>query len=387
MESADGLIVVAYDLFIERETATDRFIRTKIKALSQIFPDITIITNRVNGHSEDYVKVITPKISFSSKILNIGYLNLFALISIHKIKKNVKGKKPIVYTLGSFFIFLAAYLKFFLGIKVVVDVDTWFMCYDYSEVKATFLWYVLEKFIEPINKLFYSICINEFEADYLIRKGFNKNKLNICHNVAPDLPIKEKQSCRQSLISTYGFPPDSVIVAFHGPGSAAHNRESVKMITETAKSLQGLDRIKYLIIGSGFVPEEMIDKSLKSSFVFTGFLNNDKMYDALRGSTIYFCPIAEGFLGGTKTKITEGAMVGLPVVTNSLGAKGFDTSSVPFLFDDDMGKSIEMLYTNPELIDSIGRQCKEYVRKNYSYSSLLSSYVNFFSEISGYTAD
>jgi glycosyltransferase involved in cell wall biosynthesis len=339
----------------------------------------------VSDNFKKSIEILTPRMHFKNKILNILYLNLFAMIKVHKKRKIWDGEKPIFYMVGSFFPFLAFYLKYFLRIEVVVDVDTWFVCYDYSEVKATFLWYALEKVIEPFNKFFYSISINEFEANYLIKKGFAPNRVDICHVIIPDmaeLHLKDKETCRQLLLSTYGIPPESVIIAFHGPGNSTHNRESVKMIARTATELSDLDKIKFLIIGDGYAKEEIIGKNKETSFIFAGFLDKERMYDILRGSDIYFCPIARGSLGGTKTKITEAAMLGLPVVTNSLGAMGYDKRCMPFLCDDDMAKSITNLFISRDF-ESLGKKCQEYIIRNYSYSRSLSFYAYLFSKIRG----
>ena len=375
------LFVVVYDLFREEETATDKLFKNKIKSMSEIVNSITLFTNKVNYHSMGNVKVLKPEISFKSKILNLLLLNLFVAVKFKKQKGTWNDNEPVFYLIGSFFIFLALYLKYIKKVKVIVDVDTWFVCYNYSEVIATFFWFFLEKFIEPLNKLFYSVTLNEYEASYLIKKGFSPNKVSICHIAAPNLSLNDKKSCRLELLREYGLPENSFLLAFHGPGNAPHNIETVKLIIQTANKLKEEKRMKFLIIGGGYNSTELGYLDKNESIIFTGFLDNEKMYCVLRGSDIYFCPIGTGFLGGTKTKMAEAAMLGLPVVTNRLGALGYNENFLPFLYDDDLMNSILYLYSSDNLLE-LGEKTRSYIIQNYSLKNMVKFYNSLFSYLS-----
>lgn len=91
---------------------------------------------------------------------------------------------------------------------------------------------------------------------------------------------------------------------------------------------------------------------------FTGYVTD--MKKALEGNDIFICPIVAG--SGVKNKILQASMVGLPIVTTSLGIEGIDKriKECVFLADSaqEMARSINQINTmsSPDLTSRIKMQ-------------------------------
>jgi glycosyltransferase involved in cell wall biosynthesis len=103
---------------------------------------------------------------------------------------------------------------------------------------------------------------------------------------------------------------------------------------------------------------------------FAGFVDDFKK--ALRENTVFLAPIAYGT--GIKTKIVEAMALGLPVVTNSIGAEGLAVENGYHMFvEDDYQKLagiFDRLHTDEILRKSIGHNARRLIKENYRWDKL-----------------
>ena len=126
----------------------------------------------------------------------------------------------------------------------------------------------------------------------------------------------------------------------------------------------------------GKCPDIVKKRYLKKSFVhFLGRVEDLKA--AVQSSLIFVAPIVYGT--GIKTKIIEAMAMGMPVVTNEVGAEGINAKrDEAFIVRDnahDIASAIDMLIENKDLCLKMGKNASEYIRKNHSWQNMYEAFI------------
>lgn len=160
---------------------------------------------------------------------------------------------------------------------------------------------------------------------------------------------KEKNSV--SFVGNFEYPP---------------NVDSLRMIVHEV--LPHVRRkIKIYAIGKVNDP---VKKEFEDKIIFLGMVDDIRKY--VHSTVIFLSPIAYGT--GIKTKILEAMAMGMPVITNSVGAEGINIiNGVNAIVSDDMKKiayEVERLLDNSEECKRLGKKAKKTIAENYQWEEI-----------------
>lgn len=198
------------------------------------------------------------------------------------------------------------------------------------------------------------ILVSEKEAEY-INTMTNTNKA-IAIPVGVDYKYLSEDIGKTSANST---------VSFMGNLNVAANVDSLDIIIR--KILPVIEsKVKLTVIGT--CSEEIKSKYKDVINVeFTGRVDDFRPY--IKSSKIFLSPIAYG--SGIKTKILEAMAMGMPVVTNSIGAEGLDVKDGRELIvkDDytEIVSAVKELLNNEMLRKDLGERGQKFVQQYHDW--------------------
>ena len=155
-------------------------------------------------------------------------------------------------------------------------------------------------------------------------------------------------------------------LSFVGNLKIAANADSLNLIVTNVLPMTGQD-VKLYMIGAS---TENVKRKYKdcSNVIFTGMVDDLRKY--VKETQVFISPIAYG--SGIKTKIIEAMAMGMPVVTNSIGAEGLNVTDGRELFvkDDyvDMIKAVIELLNDERLRKEIGRRGQKFVQQYHDWN-------------------
>lgn len=165
---------------------------------------------------------------------------------------------------------------------------------------------------------------------------------------------------------------ESGTASFVGNMKTAANVDSVRMIIEKILPLsKKLQRIDFI----GGCPDSLVKEYEGNPRVhFTGRVEDLRPY--VKRTNLFLSPLAYGT--GIKTKILEAMAMGMPVVTNSIGAEGIPgVNNVHWLTSDNYAKLaeyIDYLIDNPDAGRKIGHSAQEFVKKDFQWEYIFSQF-------------
>lgn len=191
--------------------------------------------------------------------------------------------------------------------------------------------------------------------------------------------LKEEKCYTVSLGVDYSYFSEEIevnqqsnAIAFVGNFGYSPNLDSLSFIAN--RVLPDLPRdIKLYVIGK-------ISEANKSNFsderiVFCGQVD-DLRYNVKKAS-VFLSPILYG--SGIKTKILEAMAMGMPVITNSIGAEGLNvTNGKELIIAEDAegnAKKVMKLLSDPELREKVGKQGQEYVHQYHDWERVYDAFA------------
>lgn len=167
------------------------------------------------------------------------------------------------------------------------------------------------------------------------------------------------------------YSPCENRVAFVGNFGYTPNVDSLKLITEQV--LPNLDeRIKLIAVGKA--PADVVAQYQSVRVAFTGTVDDLRPY--IKQCSVFLAPIAYG--SGIKTKILEAMAMGIPVVTNSVGAEGISAENgVDFFVTDDyieMARIVNGLIQDKEKAQKAGHAGALYVQRHHQWDDILGKF-------------
>lgn len=126
----------------------------------------------------------------------------------------------------------------------------------------------------------------------------------------------------------------------------------------------------------GNCPRNIRKKYLNKNFIhFLGRVEDLRVN--VQSSWIFVAPIVYGT--GIKTKIIEAMAMGMPVITNEIGAEGINARrNIDFIVRDDaadIASAIDMLIKNKNLCLEMGKNASEYIKRNHSWNNMYEAFV------------
>ena len=371
------ILVVSYKPLSLNGTATDKFHLNKIRAISSNPKrKITLIYARRKDGMEDFGNETfnLKPISTNSKFKPFTHFLVFIYTLIYLIVE--RKKIEIFYAVGGEFMPLMMFAKKFLGYKTISDIDTYTIAYGNGEIMSAGLYDLVERIFEPLSK-FADVCIviNDRDKSMLLEKGFREANMIVMPPSINTVSIDQEAitSMRKQFTKEHKIVEPAFIITFHGSANAPHNKAAIDNIIETIlpKVILKHDNAFFLIIGGGYDHDKSTFSSNKDRVYFTGFLSEDQMKNLLLLSDIYIAPMSVGAKGGTKTKIIEAAMHGLPVITTDEVYEQYAQENCPFLISkvEDFDKVIDILMSDNHLLNNVKSTTLNYVVSNYSHKN------------------
>lgn len=162
--------------------------------------------------------------------------------------------------------------------------------------------------------------------------------------------------------------------SFVGNMKTAANIDSVRLIIhDIIPHCKHLKKVYFI----GIVTDELRKEFENNSHVcFTGKV--DDLRDQVKKTQLFLSPLAYGT--GIKTKILEAMAMGMPVVTNSVGAEGIDAKSdVHWLVSDEKRKIAE--YVDCLIMDEnkrkeIGKNAQELIEEQFQWEYIFNGFSN-----------
>ena len=135
--------------------------------------------------------------------------------------------------------------------------------------------------------------------------------------------------------------------------------------------------VKFMVVGKA--PDEIKDKYRNNKQVFfTGRV--ERLEDYICKSRIFLSPLLYGT--GIKTKILEAMSMGIPVITNDVGAEGIEVENGKHLWienkEEKLAARIDDVLDNPENAESIALNGKKLVEKKYRWEDIWKGFSALF---------
>ncbi|MDR1539491.1 MAG: glycosyltransferase family 4 protein [Clostridiales bacterium] len=163
-------------------------------------------------------------------------------------------------------------------------------------------------------------------------------------------------------------------LSFVGNMNSAQGSDAVDMIiTRVLPKIKAKVTLKIF----GKCPEGVMNRyKFNENVVFTGYV--DDLRIPVAETEVFLAPIPYG--SGIKTKIIEAMAMGMPVVTNSIGAEGINAVNGTHLFieDDfyDMAKLVDFLLRSRDKALEIGANAKKLIQDEYQWEKIWASFAD-----------
>ena len=160
-------------------------------------------------------------------------------------------------------------------------------------------------------------------------------------------------------------------LAFVGNYTYAPNADSIEWICREIIPKLDKDVLFYVI---GKCPDELKQKIQSEQVIVLGFV--DDIREVVKSVEVYLSPITYGT--GIKTKIIEAMAMGVPVVTNSVGAESLSVTSGKELFIangiDEIVNCVNTLFENEALRNNIGAAGQTFVKEHHSWKKVYEAF-------------
>lgn len=229
------------------------------------------------------------------------------------------------------------------------------------------------------SKLLEVCLLNKYDG-IITLSNIDKNKLIKAGVTSPIYSSFASVDTKPSKRSTLG---DGLLLSFIGTSNHLPNYNGIKWFLDNCWSSLLCEDSRYRLQIIGEWSDVLRDEFLKKypNITFTGFVKDT--LDYLQG-TILIVPILVG--SGIRMKILEGATLGIPIVTTSVGCEGIDVVDGVHCSIADEPKSfigkitqLKSQEIQQRYIDNFG----EFVTENYSIEALSKNRKAIYQEIVG----
>ena len=159
------------------------------------------------------------------------------------------------------------------------------------------------------------------------------------------------------------------------------NQNAVKFIAKKIypEIYKKFNEIKFTLIG--MVPENIKRTLERDNFIFTGSITGVNLNKILKESTIALCPVTEG--SGMKVKILNYCAAGLPVITTTIGASGYERVK-SLIIENNLNKYPEIiinLLNHSYKMKILGKKNRIAIEKYYDLDKIADKTIQIYQEI------
>lgn len=231
--------------------------------------------------------------------------------------------------------------------------------YKYSDIKLTnFVHYASGEVADLV------ITMTEGDRRSFVEMGISAAKITLAPN-----------GIDPKLFRYYGQSLKEINIVFIGNMFYLPNRQAVEIILKNI--LPKLRAYNFKATFVGMAPKELTNKHIKNKTVtFTGFI--DDINGELKRATIALCPVVAG--SGMKVKILNFAAAGLPIISSTIGANGYEKLSDIILENnfDKYPQIIRELVRNVPWAKKIGNQNRKDVVRYFSWNKIAKELSNTY---------
>lgn len=201
------------------------------------------------------------------------------------------------------------------------------------------------------------VCMTPRDIKELIEMGAEKSKIDIVPN-----PL---DSDFFPFLGPNTKSPNILFVGnmFYWPNKKAATFIAQKIAPKVIKNLKGATF--YFV---GMVPKDLKEEFQRKNIIFTGSVNDLNSF--LQKSSIALCPILEG--SGMKVKILNYGAAGIPTITTTLGASGYENIK-SLVIEDDLNKYADIIikmFLNKEEMSDRGKKLRKEIESKYDVNRL-----------------
>lgn len=255
-------------------------------------------------------------------------------------------------------IFLGRYLKDKLNVPLFLELHDDETAlkksiggYKYSDIKLTnFVHYASGEIADLVT------AMTKGDVQRFIDIGISTAKLTLAPN-----------GIDPKLFSYHGPNIKERNIVFIGNMFYSPNRQAAEIILKNI-----LPKLKFYNFRATFVgmaPKELVNKYVKNPYVnFTGFIND--INRELKRATLALCPVVAG--SGMKVKVLNFAAAGLPIISTTIGANGYEKLGGIILEDNfnNYHQIIQKLIRNINWTKKIGKQNRKDVVRYFSWNKI-----------------
>ena len=207
------------------------------------------------------------------------------------------------------------------------------------------------------NKFDYITFISPIEAEEFNRQNDTDKAVTL--TMGADI-----EYCAQ-IESVAEHKDNSMVIV--GNYSYAPNAASLKWICEKVMPLLP-ENITYYIIGN--FPKELRQAIKDERIKPLGYV--DDIRTVVKSTEIYLSPVLFGT--GIKTKVVEAMAMGMPVITNTVGAEGLNVTDGKELFikdtPEDIAKTVKMILDDTQLGHKVGKRGQKFVAQYHDWNKI-----------------
>jgi len=236
---------------------------------------------------------------------------------------------------------------------------------SHSLIKKTILKLEIKRVKKAEEKAYrdfdYVLFVSNREADEMNQKCHGDKAVGVgmgtdCEYFSEDT-VSEKEAFTASFVGNMFYPPNADSI-----------RYIVNEIIENSKYLK-----HFYIIGK--YPDSIKEEfSNNEKVIFLGRV--DDIREAVKKTNVFLSPILYGT--GIKTKILEALAMGMPVITNDIGAEGIDVENGKNIIISNNAKELteilDKLLVENEKRETLGESAMEFAKTNLDWSIF---YKNF----------
>lgn len=160
-------------------------------------------------------------------------------------------------------------------------------------------------------------------------------------------------------------------LSYVGNFKVAANCDTLKMICNEILPLIK-HKCKFYVVGA--CPDDVRKQYTSDNVIFVGRVED--LAASIRKTEIFFSPISYGT--GIKTKIVEAMAMGMPVITNDIGAEGIaGNSGKHFIVANDYGElaaQVDHLLDHHELMNMMGHMAQKFAYQYYRWEVVYQSF-------------
>lgn len=230
---------------------------------------------------------------------------------------------------------------------------------------------LLEKYEVKISKTFDSVIfVSEKEANTFNSRIKSNKSLSVPLGVDIDYFSKYRDIIKEENS-----------ISFLGAMNVAHNETAVVNFCEKIlpQIIKKIPNVKFYIVGGG-VTDKVLNLQNKNVIV-VGKVDDVRKY--ISKTKVFVCPLLFG--SGIKTKNLEAMAMGVPVVTNSIGAESISAlDGTDWIIRDnenDFASEVIKLLEDKNYSETISKNAYNYVKENYSWQIVSNKWKDVFKKI------